>query len=113
MKPATLRVYLHSLAGFLQFLAGKGTWLRHLRLLADQLTTLSETMKTVSKSLKEDVLIAKVASHAHGEDIGDLEPAQIAKYLEGQRPIRARKVIEKAEREEQLSRADKMDARNI
>ncbi|XP_071123927.1 uncharacterized protein [Mytilus edulis] len=113
VKPATLRVYLHSLAGFLQFLAGKGTWLRHLRLLADQLTTLSETMKTVSKSLKEDVLIAKVASHARGEDILDLEPAQIAKYLDGQRPTRARTVIEKAERGEQLSRAEKMDARNI
>ena len=70
-------------------------------------------MKTVSKSLKEDVLIAKVASHARGEDIVDLEPAQIAKYLDGQRPTRARRVIEKAERGEQLSRAEKMDARNI
>jgi hypothetical protein len=32
VKPATLRVYLHSLVAFIQFLAGSRPWLRHLDL---------------------------------------------------------------------------------
>ena len=76
---------MHSLAGFLQFLTGSRPWLRHLDLVSGQLKTLEERMKNMGKSLRTDVLKDKVECHARGDDKLDLEPVQVAAYLESRR----------------------------
>jgi len=111
VKSATLRVYLHSLVGFLQFLAGSRPWLRHLNLTSSQVITLGGKMKNVAKSLVGDVLKEKVERHAKGEDKLDLEPGQVAKYLDGQRVVRARQLLEESAGR-QLSRPERTDIRN-
>ena len=111
VKPATLRVYLHSLAAFLQFLAGSRPWLRHLELNSSQLLTIHGKVKNVAKSLVADVLKDKVERHAKGEDSLDLEPAQVAEYLEGERVKRVRQLLEESAGR-QLSRAERTDIRN-
>lgn len=78
VSPSTLRVYLHSLAGFLEYLASSRVWLRHLGLVSEELLTLHAKMKNISKSLKQDVLKDKVQRHASGESQLDLEPAHVA-----------------------------------
>ncbi|CAC5379903.1 unnamed protein product [Mytilus coruscus] len=91
------------------FLAGDNVF-RHLSLGSERLTTLPETMKTVTAWLKEDVS-SGVVSHARGEDILDLDPAHVAEYLQGARPARAADILTKAERGEQLSRAERREDR--
>jgi hypothetical protein len=58
---------MHSLAGFLQFLAGSRPWLRHLDLVSGQLKTLEERMKNIGKSLRTDILKKKMyyVEHVH------------------------------------------------
>ena len=111
VKPATLRVYLHSLVAFIQFLAGSRPWLRHLDLASSQLQTLTGKIKNIAKSLVTDVLKDKVEQHAKGDDRLDLEPAQMAEYLEGARVLRARQLLEESAGR-QLSRAELTDIRN-
>ena len=76
-------MYIHSLAGFLQFLAGSRPWLPHLDLVSGQLKTLEERVKNIGKSFRTDVLKDKVERHARGDDKLDLE--QVAAYLESRR----------------------------
>ena len=104
-------MYLHSLVGFMQFLAGSRPWLRHLDLSSSQLLILSGNMKNIAKSLVTDVLKDKVERHAKGDDRLDLEPAQMAEYLEGARVVRARQLLEESAGK-QLSRAESTDIRN-
>jgi hypothetical protein len=54
---------------------------------------------------------AKVEQHAKGDDRLDLEPAQMAEYLEGARVLRARQLLEESAGR-QLSRAELTDIRN-
>ena len=68
-------------------------------------------MKNIAKSLVTDVLKDKVERHAKGDDRLDLEPAQMAEYLEGARVVRARQLLEESAGK-QLSRAESTDIRN-
>jgi len=111
VKPATLRVYLHSLAGFLQFLAGSRPWLRHVDLTSSQLLTVYGKVKNIAKSPIVDVLKDKVERHARGDDKLDLEPAQVAAYLDSSRVQRVRQLLEESAGR-QLSRAERTDLRN-
>ena len=95
----------------MQFLAGSRPWLRHLDLSSSQLLILSGNMKNIAKSLVTDVLKDKVERHAKGDDRLDLEPAQMAEYLEGARVVRARQLLEESAGK-QLSRAESTDIRN-
>ena len=112
VTPSTLRVYIHSLAGFLQFLAGSRPWLRHLDLVSGQLKTLEERIKNIGKSLRTDVLKDKVERHARGDDKLDLEPGQVAAYLESGRIQGARALLEESAAGRELSRAERTDVRN-
>jgi hypothetical protein len=49
-----------------------------------QLKTLEERVKNIGKSLRTDVLKDKVERHARGDKL-DLEPGQVAAYLESRR----------------------------
>jgi len=60
---------------------------------------------------KPDVLKEKVERHANGEDKLDLEPGQVADYLEGARVERARQLLEESAGR-QLSRAEHRDIKN-
>jgi len=68
-------------------------------------------MKNVAKSLVADVLKEKMERHAKGEDKLDLEPGQVAKYLEGDRVVRAWQLLEESAGR-QLSRPERTDIRN-
>lgn len=105
-------MYLHSLAGFLQFLAGSRSWVRHLTLTTEELNTIGAKIKNISKTLKEDVLKDRVERHARGEDRLDIEPAQVAAYLEGERPRRASQLLQQLEEGHTISQRDKLDIRN-
>jgi len=111
VKPATLRVYLHSLASFVQFIAGSRPWLRHLDLSSSQLLTVYGKVKNIAKSLMADVLKDKVERHARGDDKLDLEPAQVAAYLDSGRVQRVRQLLEESAGR-QLSRVELTDLRN-
>ena len=103
---------MHSLAGFLQFLAGSRPWLHHLDLVSGQLKTVEEKMKNVGKSLRTDVLKDKVERHARGDDKLDLEPAQVAAYLESTRLEGVRALLGEAAAGRELTRAERTDVRN-
>ena len=103
---------MHSLTGFLQFLAGSRSWLRHLDLVSGQLKTVAEKMKNISKSLRTDVLKDKVERHARGEDKLDLEPAHVAAYLESTRLERVRALLGESAAGRELTRAERTDVRN-
>ena len=110
VKPATLRVYVHSLAGFLQFLAGSRPWLRHLDLISSQLLTVHGKVNNIAKSLMADVLKDKVERYVRGDDRLDLEPVQVAAYLDNSRVQRVRQLLEEYAGR-QLSRAERTDLR--
>ena len=101
-------MYIHSLAGFLQFIAGSRPWLRHLDLVSGQLKTLEERVKNIGKSLRTDVLKDKVERHARGDDKLDLEPA----YLESRRIEGVRALLGESAAGRELSRAERTDVRN-
>ena len=67
-------VYLHSLSGFVQFIAGSRSWLRHLETNTEEILTTSKKIKNITKSLNGDVLKDRVERHARGEDQLYLEP---------------------------------------
>ena len=112
VTPSTLRVYIHSLDGFLQFLAGSRRWLRHLDLVSGQLKTLEERVKNIGKSLRTDVLKDKVERHARGDDKLDLEPGQVAAYLASRRIEGVRALLGESAAGRELSRAERTDVRN-
>ena len=58
-----------------------------------------------------DVLKDKVESHARGDDKLDLEPAQVAAYLDSSRIKRVRRLLEES-LDRELSRAERTDVRN-
>ncbi len=60
MRADSLKVYCHSLAAFLTFLGSSATWLRHLRMTANQMAVLVNVVKQVAKSLKQDILVEQV-----------------------------------------------------
>ena len=59
----------------------------------------------------DDVLKENVERHAKGDDKLDLEPGQVAAYLDSTRVQRARQLLEESAGR-QLSRAERTDIRN-
>lgn len=72
----------HALVGFQQFSAGSRSWHRHLDLTFNEVKWREAKVKNIAKSLKEVVWKDKLESHAKGDDILDIEPGQVATYLE-------------------------------
>jgi hypothetical protein len=105
-------VYLHSLSGFVQFIAGSRSWLRHLETNTEEILTTSEKIKNMTKSLKGDVLKDRVERHSRGEDQLDLEPKQVASYLEGDRPRHASNLLQRAASGISLTRVQSLQVRN-
>ena len=59
--PETLRLYLSSLARFLEWVSGSGTWVRHLRMSSNDVVTLCRALISVKSSLQEGVNTNMVA----------------------------------------------------
>jgi hypothetical protein len=76
------------------------------------LKTLEERIKNIGKSLRTDVLKDKVERHARGDDKLDLEPGQVAAYLESGRIQGVRALLEESAAGRELSRAERTDVRN-
>ena len=53
--PGTVRLYLASLVKFLEWVSGNSTWLRHLRLSSNIISTLCRSLTTVKGTLREDI----------------------------------------------------------
>jgi hypothetical protein len=77
-----------------------------------QLKTLQERVKNIGKSLRTDVLKDKVEHHARGDDKLDLEPGQVAAYLESRRIDRMKALLGESAAGRELSRAERTDVRN-
>lgn len=54
-RPQTLKNYLLSLAGFMNYLCVAGKWSRHLRMKTHELLQLREVCKDNAKSLDDDI----------------------------------------------------------
>ena len=81
-------------------------------MVSSQLKRIEEKIKNVAKSLRTDVLKDKVERHARGEDQLDLEPGQVAGYLEGIRVKMVEALLGEAAAGSELSRPERTDARN-
>ena len=79
---------------------------------SSQLKTIQEKIKNIAKSLRSDVLKDKVERHARGEDKLDLEPGQVAGYLEGTRVQMVEALLGESAAGNELSRAERTDVRN-
>jgi hypothetical protein len=77
-----------------------------------QLKTLEERVKNIGKSLRTEVLKDKVERHARGDDKLDLEPGQVAAYLESRRIEGVRALLGESAAGRELSRAERTDVRN-
>ena len=62
--------------------------------------------------MRTDVLKDKVERHARGDDKLDLEPGQVAAYLESRRIEGVRALLGESAAGRELSRAERTDVRN-